>query len=405
MEFKLVKKLDKLSFWQPLNHMPNFPPVGYQVAIKHAVKTLMGLIKTKYQVKLVYPTISTEVVIAFNSINQKEALRPLIEALENKVTVLDFTGTETDYLAHLKLHHPILLLANYFLFRNRDREVIKRGYFRYFKTLGRYEFIRISLKKSKKVKLFIAANDHIGIGPEGFKAAKILGIQTLYIQHASVTENFPPLDVDYALLEGEDSLLKYLNFSVNSKTKIHVIGCMKLDRFLKQINLDVLGNDIGICIGMYNCDVQVCLELCKLLVDSGKSVRIRFHPSVPHGIRKLFDSNKLNISNPESENALDFIVRCNLIVSSDSTILLEAILLNRKAIYFPSTGKQVDYYGYIANKLLSRACSNLDEVIAEIEFPHDKFISREKAKYYVQNLETENATKSALDILSNILKT
>ena len=41
------------------------------------------------------------------------------------------------------------------------------------------------------------------------KAAKQLSIKTAYVQHAPVTREFPPLEVDLALLDGPVSVERY----------------------------------------------------------------------------------------------------------------------------------------------------------------------------------------------------
>jgi CDP-glycerol glycerophosphotransferase (TagB/SpsB family) len=116
---------------------------------------------------------------------------------------------------------------------------------------------------------------------------------------------------------------------------------------------------------------------------------VRFHPAVSEEERKLFLERGWEISNPEAEQSLDFILRCNTIVSSDSSILLEAILLKRRSIYFSSDKQAMDYYGFAKQGIVEKICLSWREVmdLLETEFELEKY--RRKAKYFHDPLYTE----------------
>jgi len=65
--------------------------------------------------------------------------------------------------------------------------------------------------------VLVVANDHSYPCTTIVKAAQDEGVKTVYIQHASVSDKFPALKFDYALLEGLDSLEKY-NLCVRRRT-------------------------------------------------------------------------------------------------------------------------------------------------------------------------------------------
>ena len=56
-------------------------------------------------------------------------------------------------------------------------------------------------------------------------------IETLYIQHASVTSRFPALKFNYAFLDGFDTLNKYITAGP-SETKVFLTGTCKFDNVL-----------------------------------------------------------------------------------------------------------------------------------------------------------------------------
>ena len=68
-----------------------------------------------------------------------------------------------------------------------------------------YIYVPFFLEELQKIrpKLALISNDHTVQARSLRISAEILGIKTLYMQHASVSEIFPPLEFDYALLDGE----------------------------------------------------------------------------------------------------------------------------------------------------------------------------------------------------------
>ena len=63
--------------------------------------------------------------------------------------------------------------------------------------------ILLKLSSNDKLKLVVLSNDHSSINRCLRLACEVLNIETLYMQHASVSTLFPPLQFDYALLDGE----------------------------------------------------------------------------------------------------------------------------------------------------------------------------------------------------------
>ena len=60
-----------------------------------------------------------------------------------------------------------------------------------------------------KPKGIVFTNDHVFYSRALIKHAKSYGIKCLYMQHSAVTEIFPPMLSQYALLDGVDSYNKY----------------------------------------------------------------------------------------------------------------------------------------------------------------------------------------------------
>ena len=99
---------------------------------------------------------------------------------------------------------------------------------------GAYSYVPyfINILSKTKPKLVIVSNDH-SLNCRSLRlAAQILGIRTLYIQHASISNIFPPLEFDYALLDGLVSYKKYVSCyeknKNNNRVKKNAIKCKVL---------------------------------------------------------------------------------------------------------------------------------------------------------------------------------
>src|SRR5690606_23846387 len=229
------------------------------------------------------------------------------------------------YYKRLSLRYALKQILWYYTLPAYQREMYRSRYYNYYKVLGQYRHWLKAFKKSK-AKYYIAANDHSGLSQIGFVAARDAGLKTIYIQHAAVSNLFPPLMVNYALLDGRDARDKYANAG-SSQAEVHLIGTMKYDPYLQDPQLNSPGELTGICIGTVAHDIEKNISLCHRLEEMQKPFCLRFHPAVTAETRRLFTTNGWQASEPESETALDFIVRCHTIISGDSTILLEASVL------------------------------------------------------------------------------
>src|SRR5699024_9329913 len=106
-------------------------------------------------------------------------------------------------------------------------------------------------------------------------------IPTVYVPHASVTADFPPLSFDYAFLEGQDMLCKYMAAGL-TQTKIFLLGMARLDDY-------IFGNDeidegtdavrLGICANLLD-DTDAILTLVDAVLEKLPDTQIEFraHP-------------------------------------------------------------------------------------------------------------------------------
>jgi len=401
----LLKNLDLINFWEPFERPIPELRVGLREIISDQRKKYQEVKLSKDAIKKVKPRIfKAPYVISFNTTNQKEALLPLYEELGSAVELMSENPHFTNELlpdAYLKsesLRFSSNMLKWFYTFKGRDKKVFQARYYNFYRRLGQYSYYKKAFERSKDtLKAYIASNDHSGLSQVGFVAAKDAGIKTIYIPHASISDKFPPLMADMAFLDGENAKRKYLSAG-DTNTKIHLVGSMKFDKYLRRRELTENKELVGVCVGIAFHDIEENFKLCQALESREIPFCLRFHPLMDDKIQKRFLEQRWEISFKD-ENACDFILRCGNIISGDSNILLEATILNRRAIYFASTGKVIDYYGFVKEGICTQGFTNISDVLKELSTPFNIAEYRAKAKNYHHGLGTELESQSSQTIL------
>ncbi|SDJ32570.1 hypothetical protein SAMN04487898_102270 [Pedobacter sp. ok626] len=222
-------------------------------------------------------------------------------------------------------------------------------------------------------------------------AAKELGIKTVYIQHASITEQFSNLNLfSSALLEGKDSLNKYQR-NGTCNTQLYLIGMPKFDQYFSKVKKNVEIHSIGICTNGLD-DFEPYEKLLKLLSSKMPYIKVFIRPH-PADRRKddwyeLSKKYNSHFSDVLKREAFEFFEEVDLVIAGDSNIHLEATLLNIPSIYFDPFHNKVDWYGFAKNNLVyySNNVSELYEYISEISALSGNV--RQRAKFYVETVDT-----------------
>lgn len=223
----------------------------------------------------------------------------------------------------------------------------------YWFAYGYYTLVRLLLRRNTP-KAVVVSNDHIMWLRAFIKAAQDENIPTVYLQHASVTKRFPPLDFDYALLEGADALEKYASIG-SSRTKVFLTGMAKFDAYFNSLNDNDRLQSLGICTNPLDS-----FEAVKALSDYLKesfpdlNVILRPHPRDDRykSWEKLAYAHDWQFSNGREESSFEFLKRINANIAGDSNIHLEGVLLNVFPIYYVFGGPKKDVYGFHQNGLV-----------------------------------------------------
>ncbi|RDC62009.1 hypothetical protein [Adhaeribacter pallidiroseus] len=265
-----------------------------------------------------------------------------------------------------------------------------------FVATGYYELSVRYLKKYRP-QAIIFANDHNTDARALLLAAKVAGIPTIYIQHASVSTSFPPLTFDLSLLEGQDSLDKYRACGPITG-EVQLIGMPKADLFLKKKNQQTVINNIGVCANIIDeLDAIAQLLTCLTQEFPGKVISFRPHPGDTRDFKFIFKINAAIIfSDARREPAFAFLIKQDALIAADSSIHLEAVMLNVFSIYFRLEKSHFisDYYGYVQHGLVEKA-ADLDQLISILKkHEQQKPNVSERARYYNAVMGTEYEGRS-----------
>lgn len=272
-------------------------------------------------------------------------------------------------------------------------------------SMGFIIFVKYYLKLLKP-KAIVFANYHSFFVRPLIKSAEGMNIPCFYIQHSAITEIFPPIISSYALLEGKDSLKKYYPNGY-SKNKVFLIGSPKFDEHKENVNTNDHVKKIGICsTPSMNKDQVLKLIEKQKEVFSNDSIIFRPHPSdhINNKYKNQSIIDSVNYSDPLKEETFQFLRNVDAIISGNSSVLLEAAMMNVFPILlrdlnainkYNENEDPNDKYGFVKNGL-AIGCDSIDQINeCLIVIIDEKPNVRSKAKYYVENINTKWDGRSA----------
>lgn len=288
--------------------------------------------------------------------NQKDALIPIAKKTQNSY----FVGYKVPVDGRFPMFWAYIMAIPFFplvLFKLWTAKGYRRRTFRYnfdqyWLTYGFYFIAQLWLKQLAP-SVLIVSNDHNMPNRVVIKIAREMRIPTIYVQHASITDRFPSLFFDYALLEGQDALRKY-DQAGESQTLVFLVGMPKMDPYIKLTNHRSQVQSVGICTNLLDPLLRVD-ELCAYIRSNfpNLSLVIRPHPRDKRHTEWAAFAQKHNASFSDSrvELSFEFLSNLDVIFVGDSNILLEAALMNIYPIYYDFLQQAQDYYGFVRNGL------------------------------------------------------
>lgn len=222
-----------------------------------------------------------------------------------------------------------------------------------------------------KPRVVVLANDHLHFHRALMHEANNRGVPTIYVQHASVTDKFPPLGFTYSLLDGEDSFNKY---KLREKTSgnIYLTGGIRFDG-INIANQSSIGKTvIGVAINEIddeNIVKNTCQQLKQVKVnDEEVDVILRPHPQMPLDMwEEWCKQNNIRFSVAREETSFEFLSRISVLVSNQSSIHLDAAMCHTPTIVYKlSSSGLEDSYSFVKNGLAKEA-KNVVELIHFIQ--------------------------------------
>jgi hypothetical protein len=260
-----------------------------------------------------------------------------------------------------------------------------------FYAIGYYEVYRRALRHYQP-QAVVFANDHNDDARALLLACRAEGVPTAYVQHASVSTNFPPLGFDLSLLEGQDALDKYRQCGP-VRGQVELVGMPKADGFLAQRNTAPQVRRVAVACNLLDELPALAETLAYLLRElPDLTFTLRPHP----GDRRDFAALRqalptLQWSNPQQENVFQFLQTHDALLAADTSTHLEATLLNVASVYyrFSPSPTLADYYGYAAHGL-SEWAYTLPELSAALSrlARHKPLDLYRRATYYNATLGT-----------------
>ncbi|RSK43524.1 hypothetical protein [Hymenobacter perfusus] len=260
-----------------------------------------------------------------------------------------------------------------------------------FNAIGYYEVYRRALRHYRP-RAIVFANDHNDDARALLLACQAEGVPTAYIQHASVSTNFPPLGFDLSLLEGQDALDKYRQCGP-VRGRVELVGMPKADAFLAQRNLQPTVQRVAIACNTLD-DLPVLAETLAYLLREFPHLTFTFrpHPGDTRDFRFLQQLHPtLQFSDARQQGIFEFLAAHDALIAADTSSHLEATLLNLASLYYRFGTHAIadDYYGYVAHGLIERA-STLPELGAWLQRyqQHKPLDLYQRAAYYNATLGT-----------------
>ncbi|MFD2787558.1 glycosyltransferase family protein [Hymenobacter rubripertinctus] len=298
--------------------------------------------------------------------NNYDSLHFLREALPDSVLVAGQSkqiGRYNGQVNRLSLRRKLLyygqLPAVYRALRRTEGKRAGRFFDLIFNALGYYEVYRRALRHYRP-RAVVLANDHNDDARALLLACQTEGVPTAYVQHASVSTNFPPLGFDLSLLEGQDALDKYRQCGPVAG-RVALVGMPKADAFLARRNTAPAVRRVALACNTLDDTAALTATLDYLLPEfPALTFTFRPHPGDARDFSFLAARHPtLQFSDARCETVFEFLTGQDALLAADTSTHLEATLLNVASLYYrfgTHTGPD-DYYGYVAHSLVERADS------------------------------------------------
>lgn len=348
------------------------------------------------------------VLFLYGTFNQREALRPLAASLSKSVSVEFSSFSEIDYqeatfplryayIKSIRFALPFFFIAC----RSPRRDTLKVNLDKVILAVGFIEACRkyfLALRPS----FVILSNDHNLENRLVVAVATELKIRTIYVQHAEVSDQFPPLSqFDIAFLNGAAARDVYASVG-NLCGEVHLVGNMKLDMLKRQMQTCMveagLKNVIGFAYNLIS-DSDRVMEFVRKYNERGVSVLIRLHPRQNrdfHYFEKMYAECDAIVTRSTDMSVAEFLAHIDILCGGNSSVLLESVILGRLAVQL-SVDPLEDYYGFLKRGVVISESDLANLTIDSGSLAQRLRLCQERARYFDSSLGTQHYGYSALE--------
>lgn len=272
------------------------------------------------------------------------------------------------------------------------------------------------LISSVQPRIILVSNDHNAPHRCLLALARVKGIETAYMQHASVSKRFPRLVFNYSLLDGAVAAAIYSACEGNGPaasllpSQRHIL----LTGQKKWIKKHDVGSSrtVGVAINALD-QAEDTERVVNELIESEYSVRLRWHPGMSRARTEeitamLSGASSLTFSDPSVESVSEFLGRIAVLVAGNSSIHLEAAIAGVVPVYYEmSPVSAPDYYGYVKNGIsleawdIDQLGSKIGEILIYSAEPDRRAVQAYSATFGTEWEGREG--ELAADILEHVL--
>jgi hypothetical protein len=247
----------------------------------------------------------------------------------------------------------------------------------------------------------LVSNDHNVSNRALIAVAIHLKIETVYMQHASVSKYFPPLRFNYAFLDGQAGLKTYQKCEGSRSKpsplyplpKVFLSGQKKA---LSKCDSSCRQTRLGIAINTLD-GLEESVALTRQLARAGFEVCLRWHPALAKDYveklnASLLGQPEVTYSDPSNSSISDFLRSCFAVIASNTSIHLEAVLSGVPSIYFEiSPLSSPDVYGYVQNGLVPHLVNSQELILSLMDIANEKMnpINLKAIRFYSASYGTE----------------
>lgn len=177
--------------------------------------------------------------------------------------------------------------------------------------------------------VLVFSHDHSPFEKSLVRQANALGIRTVYVQHAAVTSQFPPLCATFSFLDGPQAVATYVGIP-GSRGQVVMAGRQYSICSLRSV---MGGSVVLLCTSPIDA-VDDWRQVIETLQSAGYTMRLRSHPGERRFGRWQQLSSEFSIPflAPTDSSLEDALREVDAVLAGTSAVLLDASLAGRVAV-------------------------------------------------------------------------